>query len=669
MFVKIISAILSAIMLLFNFTPAQIPGNDEESFNVSVEENAYADLQGLDSAVEDANTLISVMTGYFEPETWAELSALLSQAEAYNDTTSSEYQAEINALTSDISLKTAELYNLPANMEALKNAVALAESYNKYSYTPASWSAVESALMNAYNVPDDATVTLQPTINGYTADITAALGNLSAGANYTLLETIYLSYEALAEKKYLYTTESWDNLQSVADDIDWSLDASGDNQYYVDSYVIRLSNAISKLEFVTYDITFHHNDGSDDLVISVRYGEETADYIPSNPVRSGYSFAGWYSDENLTDEHVFTTMKGDVDVYAKWEKNPDTAKLVASVLGGYGYVRANGADEVYMGSAHTKAYELNTLCTIRTKPSGSNQFLFWYDTRNRVISTDPTYTLAITNDVSITAQYASVIDNHYRVVFVDRDNVILSTAYVKYGSSATAPDMRNKYYSGYVFDSWDQDFSCVTSHMVIKGNYVLKQEEYKVEAVGGIIENASADNMYQYDTKITLMPETLIDTSGKKFAGWSDDGGKTIISTEEKYSFYVCRDVTITAVYDEEAVSVPTVKLYSKVANNYRVIFTVERNLPEGYTFIESGILFTKNESIVESGQFTVEHASDNEEIKQGRTVSHEQDGQYSVVLVASETKTYYAKGYVIYLDQMGEIQIAYTDVIEETVG
>ena len=64
-----------------------------------------------------------------------------------------------------------------------------------------------------------------------------------------------------------------------------------------------------------------------------------------------------------------------------------------------------------------------------------------------------------------------------------------------------------------------------------------------------------------------------------------------------------------------------------------------------------------------------MEHASDNEEIKQGRTVSHEQDGQYSVVLVASNTKTYYAKGYVIYLDQMGEIQIAYTDVLSETVG
>ncbi|MBQ3004703.1 MAG: InlB B-repeat-containing protein [Clostridia bacterium] len=666
MFIKIISAILSAIMLLFNFTPAQIP---ENKFDVSVEESAYADLQELNKSVEEANTLISVMTGYFEAETWAELSALLAEAEAYSETTSAENQPEIDALASDISAKTAELYNLPANTEELRNAVALAESYNKYSYTPASWSAVETALMNAYNVPDDATVTLQPTINGYTADITEALNNLSAGANYTLLETIYLSYEALAEKKYLYTPESWANLQAVVDDIDWTLDASGDNQYYIDSYTIRLTNAINKLEFVTYDITFHHNDGSDDLIISVRYGEETAEYIPANPVRNGYNFAGWYSDKDLTTEHVFTTMKGDIDVYAKWEKKPETAQLVVSVLGGYGYIRANGAEEVYMGSTHTKSYELNTLCTIRTKASGSNQFLFWYDSRNRVISTDPTYTLAITNDISITAQYANTIDNHYRVVFVDRNNVILSTAYVKHGSSATAPNMRNKYYSGYVFDSWDQDFSSVTSHMIIRGNYVLKQEEYKVEAVGGIIENASADNMYQYDTKITIAPEKLTDANGNKFTGWSDDGGKTIISTEENYSFYVCRDVTITAVYAENITAQPTVTLYSKVVNNYRVTFTVERNLPEGYTFIESGILFTKNEAIVESGHFTVEHALDNEEIKQGRTVSHEQDGQYSVVLVASNTKTYYAKGYVIYLDQMGEIQIAYTDVLSETVG
>jgi len=669
MFTRIISAILSAIMLFFNFTPAQDVEKNDADFNVSVEETAYADLQALNTAKEEANVLISIMTGYFNESTWADLSALLSQAEAYTEETASDYQGEIDALAAAITEKTAELYNLPANKDALNSAVTLAESYNKDLYTPASWSAVKAALKNAYNVPEDATVTLQPTINNYTTAINDALNNLSAGANYTLLETIYISYESLLTKKHIYTTESWDNLQAVVDSIDWSLDATGDNQHYVDAYTIRLTNAINNLEFVTYDITFHHNDGSDDLILSVRYGENTADYIPSNPTRNGYNFAGWYSDEGLTTEHIFGKMKGDVDVYAKWEKKPETAQLVVSVLGGYGYIREGGAEEIYIGSTLTKAYELNTLCTIRTKASGSNQFLFWFDSRNRVISTDPTYTLAVTNDVSITAQYANIIDKHYRVVFVDRNNVILSTSYVKHGNSAVAPNMKNKYFSGYVFDSWDQDFSSVTSHMVIKGNYVLKQEEYTVNAVGGTIANANENNIYQYDTKITITPDMLIDSNGKKFAGWSDDGGKTIISTEERYTFYVCRDVTITAVYAEEAVSAPTVALYSKVVNNYRLSFTVERNIPDEYTFIESGILFTKNEAIVESGHFTVEAASDNEEIKQGRTVSHDKDGQYTVVMVSSDTETFFAKGYIIYLDQMGEVQIAYTDVLSETVG
>ncbi len=669
MFTKIISAILSAIMLLFNFAPAENLLKPNDDFNVSAEETVYADLQTLKKAVEDAEALITIMTGYFDASTWADLSSLLSQAEAYSETTTSEYQVEIDNLAEAIQIKTAELYNLPANTEALTSAVTLAESYNKDLYTPATWSAVKTALQNAYNVPDDATVTLQPTINNYTAAITDALGNLSAGANYTLLETIYISYESLIAKKHLYTQESWDNLQAVVDSIDWSLTAEDDNQYIVDSYTIKLSNAMTNLEFVSFELTFHHNDGTDDLVLSVKYGDDTADYVPSNPTRSGYVFAGWYSDAELTKEHLFSTMKGDIDVYAKWEKKPETAQLVVSVLGGYGYVRENGAPETYIGSTLTKSYELNTLCTIRTKASGSNQFLFWFDTRNRVISTDPTYTLAITNDVKITAQYASVVDKHYRVVFVDRDNVVISTSYVKHGTSATAPDMNDKYYSGYVFDSWDQDFSYVTSHMVIKGNYVLKQEKYTVNAVGGTIEKASADNLYQYDTKITITPNSLIDADGKKFAGWSDDGGKTVISTEERYSFFVCRDVTITAVCAEEAVKAPTITLYSKVANNYRLSFIAERNLPDGYTFLESGILFTKNEEIAQSGQLTIKNASDNEEIKQGRTVSHTQDGQYSVVITASDVATIFAKGYLIYLDEMGEVQIIYTDMISETIG
>ncbi len=45
---------------------------------------------------------------------------------------------------------------------------------------------------------------------------------------------------------------------------------------------------------------------------------------PSDPVRAGYTFAGWYADEACTIPYDFDApVTGDITLYAKWTKNPD----------------------------------------------------------------------------------------------------------------------------------------------------------------------------------------------------------------------------------------------------------------------------------------------------------------------------------------------------------
>ena len=45
---------------------------------------------------------------------------------------------------------------------------------------------------------------------------------------------------------------------------------------------------------------------------------------PDNPTRSGYTFKGWYEDQDLTQEYDFErAVISDLTIYAKWEKNAE----------------------------------------------------------------------------------------------------------------------------------------------------------------------------------------------------------------------------------------------------------------------------------------------------------------------------------------------------------
>ena len=67
-----------------------------------------------------------------------------------------------------------------------------------------------------------------------------------------------------------------------------------------------------------YTITFDSNGGSRVDTVTAEYGAKPEK--PADPIREGYTFTGWYSDEALTEEYEFTAMPAeDIMLYAKWE--------------------------------------------------------------------------------------------------------------------------------------------------------------------------------------------------------------------------------------------------------------------------------------------------------------------------------------------------------------
>lgn len=71
----------------------------------------------------------------------------------------------------------------------------------------------------------------------------------------------------------------------------------------------------------SYTVTFDTNGGSSVESQTVRANTAAAE--PNAPEKEGYTFGGWYSDENLTEEFDFAArITSNITLYAKWTENP-----------------------------------------------------------------------------------------------------------------------------------------------------------------------------------------------------------------------------------------------------------------------------------------------------------------------------------------------------------
>ena len=69
-------------------------------------------------------------------------------------------------------------------------------------------------------------------------------------------------------------------------------------------------------------LTFNVNGGSELKKLTKAKGT-TIDLSDYTPTRAGYTFAGWYSDKELTDKVTSIKLSENTTVYAKWTKNAD----------------------------------------------------------------------------------------------------------------------------------------------------------------------------------------------------------------------------------------------------------------------------------------------------------------------------------------------------------
>ena len=163
---------------------------------------------------------------------------------------------------------------------------------------------------------------------------------------------------------------------------------------------------------IIYTVTFDSNGGSPVLSQSVADGYVAT--APTPPVKTGYTFAGWYSDSSLTTPFVFTTpINADITLYAKWSIN---SYPLTVTLAGAGIVSGTTTGipaTLYFNTSGSSAVTYGAIVTLVPNPTAlpANGVIFtgWSGACNGMgdIANNNSCSVTLTAAASVTASFLS----------------------------------------------------------------------------------------------------------------------------------------------------------------------------------------------------------------------------------------------------------------------
>lgn len=302
----------------------------------------------------------------------------------------------------------------------------------------------------------------------------------------------------------------------------------------------------------TYKVKFDNNyEGGTSTTVMQTFGSTYN--LPSNPRRTGYAFAGWYTattgGNNITEVTV-VPANPDLTLYARWTPNKYTVTFSDDALDDFSKTKTVTYGDEYG----------NLPVPVKT----GYTFGGWYNTPTVSAQTDAnkitsTTKVATTNNHTL---YAKWTEKDY-VVTLDPDGGTLdgtTTRTVKY--NAAYPTLPVPTRTGYTFNGW------YTQH---NGAGTAITNASGTNATGVKLTTASAHTLYAYWTEntyrvtfsgATTNPTYLDVTYGQTYAGlnavvvtaktghtfveWHDAAGN-VVTSDTKVA--ITADATLTAVF------------------------------------------------------------------------------------------------------------------------
>lgn len=329
-----------------------------------------------------------------------------------------------------------------------------------------------------------------------------------------------------------------------------------------------------------------------------------------------------------------------------------------------GSVTLAGQDVTAGGS---KKFAENGTYTLVATPNEDCTFVGW-QTGNKIVSTDATYTTVAVADVTYTPVFAESA-KPVQFTFVDMFNNVISSQSVASGADVKIPQAPT--YTGYTFTGWSADEATIkaaTSSMTVYAQY-----EKDAAATYTVTTDADATVAYGSNSAQGTLADvpygTQVTVSKAGATAWAIDG--KIVAYGDSYTFYVASDVTVKAASATTQAPVVAAVSANQVAGSYKVEFVATRAMVDGCTYLKSGFVYGKNLSDADLTLANVgkKGSADNSGVVKA-AYANSTEGSTQFILsygISAQTGTASAKAFLTYKDQNGKVQTVYSDVMNHT--
>ena len=325
----------------------------------------------------------------------------------------------------------------------------------------------------------------------------------------------------------------------------WYTDENFEHEYNFYQEVTKNIVLYAKWNTDKYTVTFDTKGGNFINSIETLSGGTVEE--PTDPTKEGYTFGGWYTDEEYESQYDFNTeITSNVILYAKWNINEYTVTFETN------------------GGTHIDEIEVNHGLTV-TKPTDPTKegytFDGWY--LDETLNTLFDFETIITENITL---YAKWNINEYTVTFNSNGGSEVASIAVNHGLAVTKPTDPTK--EGYTFGGWYTDEECInifdfstsiTENITLYAKWIIIIDQYALifdTNEGSLINSIIVD---AGDAAIIPSNPTK---SGYNFIEWNTktDGSGTSYHSGEQIT--IDSDTILYAIWVED---------YDYIVNKYQI--------------------------------------------------------------------------------------------------